>query len=236
MASTSPIYFEGKHVRVQPGPFRGRELLDMAEVAIDEQLVLVRDGEQPIPVVEEDLLFIHGEESFQVHRGIALEDNPARLHPLRCRVNAEVSSALAGEYRSKLSGKEFKELLGLHDCVLWLDHEDMEDVIIEEDVRIIFHRELCFIAFPKAGHHERYLEVTVLVDGEPRKRRFPPQMTVGEATRLSLPKHERKDANSFSMVDERVKPDALDPNQTLKDAGVKSGDVLSVAKKHGGGG
>lgn len=236
MASTTPIYFDGKRVPIQPGPFRGRALLDMAEVSAEAQLVLIRDGERPVPVMEEDLVFILGEESFQIHRDAGHEDNPSRALPLQYGVNAEASTALVGEYRFKLSGKEFKDLLGLHDRELWLDHEDMEDVIIEEDVRIIFHRELHFITFPKAGHHERYLDVTVLVDGEPRKRRFPPHMTVGHATRLSLPKNERKDANDFSMVDKRVNHEPLDPNQTLKDAGVKSGDVLSVAKKHGGGG
>lgn len=236
MATAIPIHIDDKHVHVQPGPYRGRALRDMANVTVDEQLVLLREGELPLPVMEEDLLFIHGEESFHVHRGVAHEDNPSRSRPLQYGVNAAASTDLVGEYRSKLSGKEFKELVGLSDRELWLDHEDMEDVIIEEDVRIIFHRELRFIAFPKSDHHDRYLEVTVLVDGEPRQRRFPPHMTVGEATRLSLPKHERKNAHNFSMVDERVKPEALDPSQTLKDAGVRSGDVLSVAPKHGGGG
>jgi len=83
---------------------------------------------------------------------------------------------------------------------------------------------------------DQFYEVTVIVDGQPIPKRFPAHMKVLEAIRLSLPERDRGSADRFNMVDANVGTSVLDPSQTLEQAGVRDGHVLSITKRDGGGG
>jgi hypothetical protein len=78
--------------------------------------------------------------------------------------------------------------------------------------------------------------VTVLVDGKPKTKHFPANLTVLEAIRDSLPPADKPNASDFMMVDKRLGTSALSDNSTLAQAGVQDEDVLSITKKAGGGG
>lgn len=113
--------------------------------------------------------------------------------------------------------------------------DGIADAIIEDSDRIVLQERDRFFAIPRDAE-DRFYEVTVLLDGEDRPLRFPAAMSVREATRRSLPSADRPNVNDFEMVDRNVGTAPLNPDLTLKAAGVRDGHVLSITKKNGGGG
>lgn len=80
------------------------------------------------------------------------------------------------------------------------------------------------------------LHVVVLVNGKPEDREFPANDKVREVIRELLKGGEKEKVSEYELVDRDLGPDALNPDKTLWEAGVRSGHTLSLTKKDGGGG
>ena len=107
--------------------------------------------------------------------------------------------------------------------------------MVEDNDRVILQPQDQFFTIAR-DHEDRFYEVTVILDGEDRHRRLPAAMTVREATRRCLPPRDRPQVSDFEMADGDVGTAPLNPDLTLKSAGVRDGHVLSITKKNGGGG
>lgn len=219
--------------QLPPGAARGRDVLSLADLASTDRLVLEVQGDIDVPVAPDDLLFIRPGDTFSIaDSSSGFDENPLRHAPLEIRINETVVAVP----RAKASGSELKSLVqvdGHHD--LWADLEGLADQLIEGGDIVMLRKDVAFFTVPKAGEDRMY-EVTVLLDGEARERKFPATMSVLEAIKRSLPPADRSDAGKFDMVDSNLGPNPLDHGLDLKSAGVRDGHVLSITKKDGGGG
>jgi hypothetical protein len=79
------------------------------------------------------------------------------------------------------------------------------------------------------------LNVTLIPpSGIPEKKSYPDHTKVEHVIKDALPPGEKQNWQQYQCADgTRL---LSDPNQTLKEAGVKDGDTLVVTKKEGGGG
>lgn len=84
--------------------------------------------------------------------------------------------------------------------------------------------------------HDQKLNLTILVNGEPVTKDYPPTIKVIDVIRDLLSAGEKQNTAAYQLVDRNIGPAALDPNMTLAEAGVKNNDTLSLTKKDGGGG
>lgn len=221
---------------ITPGAVRGRDIINLASVAANEQVLLEVPGDVDIPVAPNDVLFIRGGEKFSIGDGQPLvADNPAVRCPPAVMVNEQPLPEPGRPRVAKVTGAELKAFAGGGEIDLWADLEGLADELVEDADRIILQPKDRF--FTVLRHPEdRFYEVTVLLDGEPTPRRFPATLTVQHAIRRCLPPRDRPQVTDFEMVDGQVGPTPLDPNLTLKEAGVRDGHVLSITKKNGGGG
>lgn len=80
------------------------------------------------------------------------------------------------------------------------------------------------------------LSVTVLVDGIPEKKDYPKHERIEAVIKSLLSESERHEWEKWQLTDQRIGPNPLLPAQTLHEAGVRTGDVLALNKKDGGGG
>lgn len=87
---------------------------------------------------------------------------------------------------------------------------------------------------PSTADHK--YQVTVLFDGADSAEEFPVNMKVREAILKCLPPKDKPNVADFEMVDANIGTQPLNADLTLLQAGVRDGHVLSITKKHGGGG
>lgn len=220
---------------IKPGAASGQNIIDLSNLGHGEQLLLEVTGDVDIPLSPEDVIFIRGGEQFSIGDGTPMvADNPRVRKPLKLMVNDASVPEGQESHHAKLTGAEIKALVGGGDVDLWADLDGIADEIIADTDRIILQVQDRFFTVPRA--EDRFYEVTVILDGEDRPRRFPAMMTVREAIRRSLPPADRQKVDEFDMVDGDVGTGALNASSTLKAAGVRDGHVLSITKKNGGGG
>ena len=85
--------------------------------------------------------------------------------------------------------------------------------------------------------HGDILTVTVLVDGTPQTKHYPASEKVHAVIVSLLPPGEKAHADKYMLTDTtQSPPKVLAPEESLKHGGVKSGHVLTLDKKDGGGG
>lgn len=77
------------------------------------------------------------------------------------------------------------------------------------------------------------LTVTILINGVPEPKTYPAHEKVEAVIKSLLPEGEKHNWDQWQLSDRQH---ALDPRQTLQEAGVADGDTLSFTKKEGGGG
>lgn len=230
------ITIDRKTRSIKPGAVRGQDIINFANLGHGEQLMLEVAGDVDIPLSLEDLIFIRGGEQFSIGDGHPeVPENPRIRKPLTLVLNDAPVPESQQSHHAKLTGAELKALIGGSDVDLWADLDGIADEIIEDTDRIILQAQDRFFTVPRE-EEDRFYEVTVILDGEDRPRRFPAAMTVIEATRRCLPPADRPKVAEFDMVDGNVGTAALNPSLTLKAAGVRDGHVLSITKKNGGGG
>jgi len=220
---------------IKPGAARGQDLINLANLGQDEQLMLEVAGDVDIPLSPEDVIFIRGGEQFSIGDGTPeVADNPRVRKPLKLVLNDEQLPEGQESHHAKLTGAELKALVGGGDVDLWADLDGIADELVADTDRVVLQVQDRFFTVPR--EEDRFYEVTVILDGEDRPRRFPAMMTVREAIRRSLSSADRPKVDEFEMVDGDVGTAALNASSTLKAAGVRDGHVLSITKKNGGGG
>lgn len=221
---------------ITPGARRGQDIINLASCAPGEQVLLEVSGDVDIPLAPDDVLLIRGGEKFSIGDGQpAVADNPAVRTPVPVRLNDKPLPDHCRPSHAKLTALELKAIAGEGNVDLWADLEGLADELLEDSVRVILQAQDRYFTV-KREHEDRFYEVTVVLDGEGRPRRFPAGMTVLEATRRSLPPRDRPQVTEFDMVDGNLGMNPLNPSLTLKAAGVRDGHVLSITKKNGGGG
>lgn len=235
-ARTVHISIEQDSKPIKHGAIRGQDIIDLASLASGEQLFLEIPSDVDIPVSPADIIFIRGGESFSIGDGQPrIPDNPRVRKPAPFTLNDTSISADQRSPHAKLTGAELKQLAGSDNVDLWADLEGIADEILADSDYIIVQANDVFFTVPR-DEEDRFYEVTVILDGEDRQVRFPAMMKVQEATRRSLPPRDRPQVNDFDMADGDVGTSPLNPDITLKEAGVRDGHVLSITKKNGGGG
>lgn len=221
---------------IVPGAVRGRDIINLAAIGAVEQVLLEVPGDVDIPLAPDDIIVIRGGEAFSIGDGEPrIEDNPATRKAVEFSLNDQAPPAHVRPHRAKATGIELKSLAGSPEADLWVDLDGLADELIEDAQRVILQPKDRFFTVPRVDE-DRLYQVTVLLDGEAKKRRFPAGMTVLEATRRSLPPRDRPEVGKFDMVDGDVGTAPLAPELTLKAAGVRDGHTLSITKKNGGGG
>lgn len=227
------IEVAGEKLAITPGAKRGQDLMNLAQVVAPEQIVLEVDDDVDIPVSPTDVIIIRGHERFSVGSGQPqLPDNPTLRNPIGATLNDQ---PLGHGRHGKATVAELVAWGGGGHQDVWVDLDGLADALLEPGDRIVIQAKDHFITVPREEHDHLY-EVTVLLDGEDKKRRFPPSMTVLHALRRSLPPSDRSQISEFQIVDRQLGVNPLDVNLTLKAAGVRDGHVLSITKKNGGGG
>ena len=162
-------------------------------------------------------------------------ENPVLRKPVGATLNEQPLSTWGGGHHGKAPVDQLVNWAGGGAQDIWVDLDGLADELLLPTDRIVVQAKDHFISVPRE-HEDRMYEVTVLLDGETKARRFPSSMTVLQATRRSLPPRDRPNVSEFEMVDGTLGTTPLDPNATLKAAGVRDGHVLSITKKNGGGG
>lgn len=228
------IHIDGTPYQVIPGAFRGHQLRALANLSPTDQLLLEVDGDIDIPLAPPDVLMIRGDEIFSIGDG-DIDDDPLIRKPVRFSLNEQVVSESATFDRAKFTVEQIKATIGSPDADLWADLDGLADELLDDDDRIVVRPDDKFFTAPRQ-HPDRFYVVTVILDGEPRERRFPSTMTVREALRRSLPPADRDDVDKFNIVDTDLGAAKLNFASTLHDAGVRSGHTLSITKNDGGGG
>ena len=221
---------------IVPGARRGQDLISLANLALGEQLLLEVQADVDIPVAAADILIVRGGEVFSVGDGNpVVPDNPRMRNPVTITLNEAPFPPSARPPVAKLSIVEIKALAHAVDADLWVDLDGLADELLDDGDRIIVRPADRFFTVARELD-DKFYEVTVLLDGEERESRFPAAMTVRNAIRRSLPPRDRPHVDEFIMVDSSVGPQPLEPDHTLKAAGVRDHHVLSITKKNGGGG
>lgn len=232
---TVDIFIAGDKLATIPGAKRGQELIDLSKLTSPEQLVLEVDGDVDVAINPNDVIIIRGGEQFSVGDGVPqLPDNPILRKPVDGTLNEQPLSTWGGHH-GKASVDQLVNWAGGGAQDIWVDLDGLADELLLPTDRIVVQAKDHFISVPRE-HEDRIYEVTVLLDGEAKARRFPSSMTVLQATRRSLPPRDRPNVTEFEMVDGNLGTSQLDPNATLKAVGVRDGHVLSITKKNGGGG
>lgn len=230
------INIAGETLALAPGLKRGQELMALANITPPEQLVLEVTGDVDVALTPFDAIIIRGGEKFSVADGNPqLPDNPVLRHPVSTTVNGQPIANLGGGRHGKATFAELVSWGGGGAQDLWIDIEDLADEQLLQTDRIVLQPGDSFLTVPPQPEDHSY-EVVVLLDGDDQVRSFPSAITVLEATRRSLAPRDRDQATEFVMVDAIVSTTGLDPNATLKAAGVRDGHTLSITKKNGGGG
>lgn len=226
----------GRETRsIKPGAVRGLDIIKLAEVGPNEQVLFEVQDDVDIPISPDDVLFVRGGEGFSIGDGQPrIPDNPQLRKPVAFTLN-EVPAPGSLAPHAKYTGGEIKALAGNGEVDLWVDLEGIADELVADSDMIILQAKDRFFTVLRGGE-DRFYDVTVILDGEDKQRRFPAMMTVREATRRSLPAKDRPQVNDFDMVDGNTGTAPLNPDISLKDAGVRDGHILSITKKSGGGG
>lgn len=221
---------------IKPGAIRGLDLQQFVTLNPGEQLLLEIPGEIDVPLSPSDLIFIRGGEQFSIADGNPpIEDNPRLRKPLTFTLNEIQIPENQQPHHAKITGAQLKALAGNAEVDLWADLDGIADELIEDGDRLVLQKNDQFITVPK-DPEDKFYEVTVILDGDAVDRRFPVNMKVREAMRKSLPPADKPKVDEFDIVDGNLGTNPLNPELTLKEAGVRDGHVLSITKKNGGGG
>lgn len=230
------ISIGGERLALVPGLKRGQELMTLAGISAPKQIVLEISGDVDIALAPSDAIVIRGGEAFSVGDGSPqLPDNPVLRNGVTAKVNGQPIANLGGGRHGKATFAELVSWGGGGTQDLWIDIENLADEQLVPTDRIVLQPSDSFLTVPRDLEDPTY-EVTVLLDGEDKVYSFPAAITVLEAIRRSLAPRDRDQAGEFVMVDAMVGTSSLDPNATLKAAGVRDGHTLSITKKNGGGG
>ena len=124
------IKIGGKPVTVQSGLIKVAELRSKGNVKSNVQIFLDRKGDIDIPLTDENLLILRGDEKFSIGDAPSeIDDNPTTRNPVYCTINGKqitepfkqpkVSGATLREMdKTSVSSKLFADLTGLPDALI----------------------------------------------------------------------------------------------------------------------
>jgi hypothetical protein len=228
------INIDGHQHQVIPGATRGNVLHTLATITELDQLYLEVPREIDVPVKPSDLMFLRGGEIFSIGvKDPAMPENPVRRNAITFNLNDQDVKLLHEQHaHAKATGAQIKALLGSSHLDLWADLEGIPDALVEDhDIVVLQPNEVFFtVERDHSEEQDRFFEVTTVFNGEPRPVRLPMLMRVSEAIRRILPDDIRVFAEYYVMRDGNQGEIILAGDSTLRDAGIKDGHVVTVAK------
>lgn len=228
------INIDGQQHQVIPGATRGNQLHALAAITEQDQLYLEVPRETDVPVAPSDLMFLRGGEIFSIGmKDPATPENPVRRNPITFNLNDQDIKLMHEQHsHSKASGAQIKALVGSSHLDLWADLEGIPDALVDDHDIVILQPNEVFFTVERDHNDEqnRFFEVTTIFNGEQRPMRLPILMHVNEAIRRILPADIRIFAEHYIMRDNSQGDITLYGDNTLRDAGIKDGHVITVAK------
>jgi hypothetical protein len=228
------INIDGHQHQVIPGATRGNVLHTLATITELDQLYLEVPREIDVPVKPSDLMFLRGGEIFSIGvKDPAMPENPVRRNAITFNLNDQDVKLLHEQHaHAKATGAQIKALVGSSHLDLWADLEGIPDALVEDhDIVVLQPNEVFFtVERDHSEEQDRFFEVTTVFNGEPRPVRLPKLMRVSEAIRRILPDDIRVFAEYYVMRDGNQGEIILAGDSTLRDAGIKDGHVVTVAK------
>lgn len=228
------INIDGHQHQVIPGATRGNVLHTLATITELDQLYLEVPREIDVPVKPSDLMFLRGGEIFSIGvKDPAMPENPVRRNAITFNLNDQDVKLLHEQHaHAKATGAQIKALVGSSHLDLWADLEGIPDALVEDhDIVVLQPNEVFFtVERDHSEEQDRFFEVTTVFNGEPRLVRLPMLMRVSEAIRRILPDDIRVFAEYYVMRDGNQGEIILAGDSTLRDAGIKDGHVVTVAK------
>ena len=232
---TIDVFIDRQQRFLAPGAQRGQDIMKLAAISDGEHVLLEGTDGRRLPVLPDDIFYIQGGETFSVARGEHGEDTNPQA-PRTVTLTIDGKPQVTGQpTKWKVCGLDLKVLAGAEEADLWVELEHGIDELVNDADLIVLHPNSRFFTAPR-DEEDRFYEVTVILDGDDRQRRFPSGITVLNALRRSLPARDRAQVGEFDMVDANVGTAPLAHDLTLKAAGVRDGHILSITKKNGGGG
>lgn len=228
------INIDGQQHQVVPGATRGNVLHALATITELDQLYLEVPREPDVPVNPSDLMFLRGGEIFSIGvRDPKFPENPVRRNAITFNLNDQDVKLLHEQHaHAKATGAQIKALVGSSHLDLWADLEGIPDALVEDHDIIILQPNEVFFTVERDHNEEqdRFFEMTVVFNGEQRTVRLPMLMRVDEAIRRILPDDIRVFTEYYVMRDGNQGGITLAGDHTLRDAGIKDGHVVTVAK------
>lgn len=228
------INIDGQQHQVIPGATRGNVLHALATITELDQLYLEVPREPDVPVNPSDLMFLRGGEIFSIGvKDPKFPENPVRRNAITFNLNDQDVKLLHEQHaHAKATGAQIKELVGSSHLDLWADLEGIPDALVEDQDIIILQPNEVFFTVERDHNEEqdRFFEVTTVFNGEQRTVRLPMLMRVNEAIRRILPDDIRVFTEYYVMRDGNQGGIALAGDHTLRDAGIKDGHVVTIAK------
>lgn len=161
------IIIDHKSVEFAPGLTTGQELINLAGLAANEQLLLERIGDVDILVTPQDAIILRGGEEFVLGDGSPVaEDNPCLKHPIHLNFNGHPVAPDKLFPRAKVTGAEIKQLdpnLKPSDQLV-SDIDHLADEVIPDNLRLILQKHDKFITAPCGNVGDSGIEFNQLTE------------------------------------------------------------------------
>ncbi|MCS6115939.1 multiubiquitin domain-containing protein [Shewanella baltica] len=130
-------------VNMKPGLYRGSELIALTTLGCNERLYLDLKGDVDVPVLEDDLIQIQGEEVFTVGSS-NISDCPNLVKGFSINING---SKIVEISKSKIYGSALKQFLyeDITNKVLYLELDDAPDYVLNNDDCFILSKSSKFL-------------------------------------------------------------------------------------------
>ncbi|MCG9729592.1 multiubiquitin domain-containing protein [Shewanella sp. Isolate13] len=143
MKVANMIYVNGKKINLKAGVYRGSQLVKHTSISDGERLYLDLKGDVDVPVLEDDLIQIQGEEVFSVGNS-NIPECPNLVNSHSINING---SEIIEMSKSKLCGSSLKQLLhdDISNKVLYLELEGAPDYLLSDDDCLIISKSSKFL-------------------------------------------------------------------------------------------
>lgn len=149
--STVGITINHQRHEIEPGLIPGSQLIALAGLQASQQLLLDVHNDLDIPILDQDHLFIQGDEVFAIGDGTPpIEENPCLRKPIRFQLNGDKIPDDRSIRHPKITGAEIKQMdtHGDPSDGLFMDLHGLADEPIRDDQRILVRSKDRFITTP----------------------------------------------------------------------------------------
>ena len=159
------IKIDGKPVTIQPGLIRVSELRSKADIESDIQIFLDRKGDIDIPLTDENILILKGDEKFSISDSPSeLDDNPAVREPVYCTINGKQITEPFKQLKvcgATLQGKGKTS----SSCKLFADLDGLPDVLIGDENIVVLQGGEEFITIPSDAEEDGIIDLEICAKG-----------------------------------------------------------------------